>query len=224
VSVREALQKTSYVIASRLGDPAHPAVVVVARCEYANRDGRMVLVENRVELVEELPGPPDVLAARLAVLRPVAVRRAEEGLGRATIAVDVSRSPEWWIALHARVPINLFQVTTTGGRATSSTPYWLIGRLNLLSFLAASVAQGLVRVAAPPAETPTVWGVGRIREALAAARVPPPATDVDSFLTETTTLDDAALCIAGTVWWSRYAPEAEVRLEDRPVRFAAQEG
>jgi hypothetical protein len=174
-------------------------------------------------MLEELPGPPDVLAARLAVLRPVAQERAREALGQAVIAVDVSRSPEWWISLHKRVPVHVFSVVTTGARVTASNPYWLFGRLNLLSYLAASVAQGLVKVAAPPVETATVWGIGRIREALAAARVAPPPSDTDSFLVETSTLDDAALVIASAVWWSRFSPGVEVTLEDRPVRFAAQE-
>jgi hypothetical protein len=163
VSVRDALTKQSYLLCARLGDPAHPAVLTVARCTYANRDGNMVLIETRVELLEELPGPPDVLAARLAVLRPVAQERAREALGQAVIAVDVSRSPEWWISLHKRVPVHVFSVVTTGARVTASNPYWLFGRLNLLSYLAASVAQGLVKVAAPPVETATVWGIGRIR-------------------------------------------------------------
>jgi hypothetical protein len=223
VSVRDALTKQSYLLCARLGDPAHPAVLTVARCTYANRDGNMVLIETRVELLEELPGPPDVLAARLAVLRPVAQERAREALGQAVIAVDVSRSPEWWISLHKRVPVHVFSVVTTGARVTASNPYWLFGRLNLLSYLAASVAQGLVKVAAPPVETATVWGIGRIREALAAARVAPPPSDTDSFLTETTTMDDAGLVIASAVWWAKFSPGVEVTLEDRPVRFAAQE-
>jgi hypothetical protein len=75
-------------------------VLAVARATYANRDGAMVLVETRVEMLEELPGPPDVLASRLATLRPVAQERARDGLGQAVIAVDVSRSPEWWLILH----------------------------------------------------------------------------------------------------------------------------
>jgi hypothetical protein len=198
-------------------------MIAVVRATYHNRDSNMVLTESRVELIEERPGPPDMLASRLAVLRIIAQERAREGLGQAILAVDISRSPETWIMLHKRVPINLFCVVTTGGRVTSSNPYWVIGRLNLLSYLAASVAQGLVKVAAPPVETVTVWGIGRIREALAAARVPPPPSDTDSFLTETTTMDDAGLVIASAVWWAKYCPGVEVSLDDRPIRFAAQE-
>jgi hypothetical protein len=156
-------------------------------------------------------------------MRIIAQERAREGLGQAILAVDVSRSPEAWIMIHKRVPISMFQVTTTGSRATTSNPYHLFGRLNLLSYLAASVAQSLVKVAAPPVETATVWGIGRIREALAAARVAPPPSDADSFLTETSTLDDAALVIASATWWAKFAPSVEVVLDERPIRFAAQE-
>jgi hypothetical protein len=36
-------------------------------------------------------------------------------------------------------------------------------------------------------------------------------------------MDDAGLVIASAVWWAKFSPGVEVTLEDRPVRFAAQE-
>ena len=100
-----------------------------------------------------------------------------------------------------------------------SAPFWNLGRMNLLSRLAAEVAEGRVRVAAPPDPGPLVWDVARVREALAGARLPPPPAEADSFLTETTTLDDAALAIASAVWWAQYCPSVEYE-EARYVQVA----
>jgi hypothetical protein len=220
LSVREALTRTNILLAARLGDPTHPSVVAVGRARYANYLGEMRLAELRLELVEELPGPPDVLGWRLGALWPLARHRAEPELGTAALSVDVSRNPESWRMLLERVPVTAFTVTTTGGRVTPASPFWLLGRLNLLSHMAALVAQGLVRVARPREPGPTVWDVDRTREALASARTPPPPTERDAYLTETTTMDDAALAMALCCWWTQYRPSAELDLGERPVRLA----
>ena len=209
MTTREALSKVDYIVAARLGDPAHSHVLALMRAEYTNRDGRMVPTELRLERLEEQPGPPTELAARLAKIRPLAIERSQAALGTAKIIVDVSRSPEAWHGILARTPVSTFICVTTGGRAVPSVPFWNLGRLNLLSRLAAEVAEGRVRVAAAPDPGPLVWDVARVREALAGARLPPPPAETDSFLTETTTLDDAALAIASACWFAQYCPSVD---------------
>jgi hypothetical protein len=218
---REAHVKKGVLVAARLGEPSFPHVVSVSVNTYHNRDGEMKLTEQSVEMVQALYGPPQDLAQRLLTLWPKARRLAEEGLGDAHLVVDVTRSPEVWRYLLDRVAVGIFLCVTTHGRLRDDTPYWLVGRVTLMSHLATQVARGVLRFVHPPDDDPRFLAPAKVRDALTKARTRAPASEADEFLTETTTDDDVGLVLAAAAMYAeRFQPAPWIDLDARATRFA----
>lgn len=196
--LREAHTKRGVLVAARLGDVTHPHAVVVAGTRYDNTHGRMVLTQLAVELVAVVPGNVGQLVEMLATIRPRAEERAAAGLGRYELALDVTRQQLAYLQVMERLDVGFMMLCTTHARKLASTPYWAIGRITLLSNLAAQLARpGVLQVLEPAgADDPRVWSRAQVREALAAATAKPPAEESDGFVTDVTTADDVALAIA----------------------------
>ena len=196
--LREAHTKRGVLVAARLGDVLHPHTVVVAGTHYANQHGRMTLTGLALELVAAVPGNVGQLVEILVKIVPRAIERAAEGLGKHELALDVTRQQLAYLQVQERVDISFLMLCTTHARKLASVPYWAIGRITLLSNLAAQLARpGVLQVLEPAAaDDPRVWSRGQVREALDAATAKPPVVEEDGFVTDTITADDVALAIA----------------------------
>jgi hypothetical protein len=214
---RHAHVKTGILGAVRLGDPSFPHIVTISRNSYHNHDGEMILTEQSVEMVQTLYGSPQAMVDRLLRIRPKALREAEDGLGDFHLVIDVSRSPEAWRMVLDKLPVSVFLAVTTHGRLHPDNPYWLVGRVTLMSHLATQVARGVIKFAQPP-DQPDLLTPDKVREALVAARNKAPKVEVDDFLTDTTTNDDVALTLAAAA--EKFQPVPWIDLDHRAVRFA----
>jgi hypothetical protein len=196
--LREAHIKAGVIVAARLGDTLHPHALVVAGTRYSNQHGRMTLTGLALELVAAVPGNVAALVDMLATIMPRAQERAAEGLGKHELALDVTRQQLAYLQVQERVEVSFLMLCTTHARKLASTPYWNVGRITLLSNLAAQLARpGVLQVLEPAgADDPRVWSRGQVREALDAATAKPPAVEEDGFVTDSTTQDDVALTIA----------------------------
>lgn len=220
---REAHRKEGCIIATRVGDPSHPHAVVVALTRHDNHGGRMDLTGLHVGLVEAIPGDVRRLGDRLADLVPKARARAETGLGRHLLLLDVTRQPQSYRLLMERMEPSLLLIVTTHGRLMPSVPYYHVGRITLLSHLATQLSRpGVVAFPDVPGDDPRRWRREQIRDALAAAQARPPREEPDAYVTETTTQDDVALALAAAAMWAEMsAPDPWVPDAVERERFAA---
>ena len=196
---RLAHTKRGVLVACRLGDPVRPNIVVVAGVRHDNQGnlGRMSLTQMAIELVAAVPGNVAAVVDLLAQVLPRAQERAAEGLGRHELALDCTRQQLAYLQVLERCEIGFMCLVTTHARKMASAPFWHIGRLTLLSNLAAQLARpGVVQPLEPATPDPRAWSRAQVREALAAATAKPPADEADGFVTDTVTQDDVALAIA----------------------------
>ena len=194
---REAHAKLGVVVACRLGDVLRPNVLVVAGTEHTHAHGRMNLTRLALELVEVLPGNVGVVMERLARIMPRAEDRAAEGLGKAILIVDETRQQTAHALLDERVTADMYLLVTTHGRKMPDVPNWKMGRMTLFSELRTCMARpGVLQVLEPATDDPRIWRGSQIRAALASAQERPPKDEPDTYVTDTSTQDDAALAIA----------------------------
>ena len=194
---RVAHTKSGVVVACRLGDVLRPNVLVVAGSEHTHQSGRMVLTRLALELVEVLPGNVTTVTDRLARIMTKAEDRAAEGLGKAVLVVDETRQQTAHALLGERLTADMYLLVTTHGRKMADVPNWKMGRMTLFSELRTCMARpGVLAVLEPATDDPRVWRASQIRAALASAQERPPKDEPDSYVTDTSTQDDAALAIA----------------------------
>jgi hypothetical protein len=194
---RIAHTKSGVVVACRLGDVLRPNVVVVAGSEHTHASGRMILTRLALELVEVLPGNVVQVMDRLAGIMVRAEARAAEGLGRACLCVDETRQQTAHALLLEKLTPDRLLLVTTHGRLMDDTPNWKIGRMTLFSELRVLLARpGVLQVLEPATDDPRIWRGSQIRAALASAQERPPKDEPDTYVTDTSTQDDAALAIA----------------------------
>ena len=213
---RIAYTKNGVIVACRLGDVLHPNVIVVAGSEHTHQSGRMVLTRLALELVEVLPGNLGVVMERLAGIMERATERAAEGLGRAILVIDETRQQAAHALLTERLTADMYLLVTTHGRKMPDYPNWKMGRITLLSELSTCMARpGVLRPLEPATDNPRVWNAGQVRAALASAQERAPKDEPDSYVTEGTTQDDAALAIAAAAHMGEAgAPDPWVNLPE----------
>ena len=216
---RVAHTKAGVVVACRLGDVLRPNVLVVAGSEHTHSGGRMLLTRLALELVEVLPGNVGVVMERLAGIMPRATDRAAEGLGKAVLVVDETRQQTAHAVLLERVTPDRLLLVTTHGRLMPDVPNWKIGRMTLFSELRTCMARpGVLQVLEPATDDPRIWRASQIRAALASAQAKPPTDEVDSYVTDGSTQDDAALAVAAVAHMGEAgAPDPWVNLPEYRV-------
>ena len=216
---RVAHSKLGVVVACRLGDVLRPNVVVVAGSEHTHAGGRMLLTRLALELVEVLPGNVGVVMERLARIMPRAEDRAAEGLGKAILVVDETRQQTAHALLVERVTADRYLMVTTHGRLMPDVESWKIGRMTLFSELRTAMARpGVLQVLEPATDDPRIWRGTQIRAALASAQERPPKDEPDTYVTDTSTQDDAALAIAAVAHMGEAgAPDPFVQLPEYRV-------
>lgn len=200
---RAAHVKRGVVVACRLGDPLHPHALVVAGTRHDYLGGRMELTRLSLELVESLPGNIGAITERLAGIMPVAEQRAKEGLGKHMLIIDQTRQQNAHRIMLERLTVDVLLLVTTHGRLTASVPYWVVGRVTLLSHLSVQLSRpGVVAVLEPASDDVRVLRPQQVRDALAAAQSKAPKEEPDAFVVEGTTQDDVALAIAAAAQWA----------------------
>jgi hypothetical protein len=212
--------KQGVMVACRLGDVLRPNVIIVAGSEHTHQSGRMNLTRLALELVEVLPGNATVVMDRLAGLMAKAEARAAEGLGKAVLVVDETRQQTAHALLGERLTADMYLLVTTHGRKMPDVPNWKMGRMTLFSELRVLMAKpGVLAVLEPATDDPRIWRASQIRAALASAQAKPPADEVDSYVTDTSTQDDVALAIAAVAHMGDAAsPDPWVELPRYEVR------
>ena len=154
----------------------------------------MLLTRLALELVEVLPGNVTAVTDRLARIMDRAETRAAEGLGKAILVVDETRQQTAHALMGERLTPDRYLMVTTHGRKMPDVPNWKIGRMTLFSELRTCMARpGVLQVLEPATDDPRIWRGSQIRAALASAQEKPPADEPDSYVTDGTTQDDAAL-------------------------------
>jgi hypothetical protein len=213
---RIAHTKAGVVVACRLGDVLRPNVLVVAGSEHTHAQGRMLLTRLALELVEVLPGNVTTVTDRLARIMGRAEERAAEGLGKAVLVVDETRQQTAHSLMVEKLTPDRYLMVTTHGRLMPDVEAWKIGRMTLFSELRTCMARpGVLQVLEPATDDPRIWRGAQIRAALASAQAKPPADEVDSYVTDGSTQDDAALAIAATAHMGEAgAPDPWVNLPE----------
>jgi len=216
---RIAHTKSGVVVACRLGDVLRPNVVVVAGSEHTHSGGRMNLTRLSLELVEVLPGNVTAVTDRLARIMDRAEERAAEGLGRAVLVVDETRQQTAHAIMAERLNSDIYLLVTTHGRKMPDVPNWKMGRMTLFSELRNCMTRpGVLQVLEPATDDPRIWKGAQIRAALASAQERPPKDEPDTYVTDTTTQDDAALAVAAVAHMGEAgAPDPYVQLPEYRV-------
>ena len=216
---RVAHVKAGVTVACRLGDVLRPNVLVVAGSEHTHQSGRMVLTRLALELVEVLPGNVVMVMERLAGIMDRAEPRSAEGLGRAVLVVDETRQQTAHSIMGERLTADMYLMVTTHGRKMPDVPHWKMGRMTLFSELRVLMAKpGVLQVLEPAIDDPRIWRGTQIRAALASAQAKPPVDEVDSYVTDGSTQDDAALAIAAVAHMGEAgAPDPFVSLPEYRV-------
>ena len=189
-----ALLKEGYCIAARLGSPLEPTVYVVAHTRYERRNRTMELTIATLVHGELQPGGS--VSAFLDRLMEL-LDHAHGRVGQAGVAmyIDISRSPQVYRLATEALPDVMPIRVVMGDADRSVPPFRDLGRLRLLSNMAAMLSRRTLRagIARIDPSDPNLLTDARISQAFAAAQIRPPRVEPDELLTESNADDDVAM-------------------------------
>jgi hypothetical protein len=200
--------KEGWCIAARMGSPAEPHTLAVLGARWEAQGRSMDLTLATIGRVETLPGgDAGSIVDRLAAARTAALDAKPRGGFH--VYLDVTRSPEVRHLAMDAIPECVPVMVPTGPRMDWSVPFFIVGRITLLSHMSVLLAQKRLRAGALEAGgDERRMDRDRVREVLAKAQARPQKLDDEELALGGSVDDDAALCVALAAFVAAYnAPD-----------------